>query len=302
VRFWQAVAFLPTDELLEVARMTEDAGYHGITVSDHIFYPERLSSPYPYSADGAPIWAPSTPWPDPWVLIGAMAAATTSLRFTTNIYVAPARNHFVVAKAVATASVLSDERVALGLAAGWMREEFDACGEDFGNRGRRLDELVEVLRALWRGGMQGFHGTYYDFEPVEISPVPRQPIPMYGGGDSDPAMRRAARLDGWIGNAYQPEEALRQVERLGRFRRSEGTLDRPDYEVMLALLAPPDVGLYRRMQDAGVTSMICAPWMLAPGATEGAGPSRSPADRAGALAAKRKAIEGFADAVIARMG
>ena len=301
MKFWQAVAFLDTDQLLDVARITEDAGFHGITVSDHVFYPAKLTTPYPYSADGKPIWAPSTPWPDPWVLIAAMAGATRTLRFTTNIYVAPARNHLVVAKAVATAAVVSGERVSLGLAAGWMREEFEAMGQDFDNRGRRLDELVEVLRTLWRGGMQEFHGTYYDFDPVQISPVPGQPIAIYGGGDTDAAMRRAARLDGWIGNAYQPEQALEHLERLNRFRRAAGTADRGGYEVVLALLTAPDVDLYRRMEDAGVTSLICAPWMLAPGALDGAEAWKSKADYQGSLAAKGQAIESFAETVIAKM-
>ena len=302
MKFWQAVAFLDTDQLLDVARITEAAGFHGITVSDHVFYPARLTSPYPYSPDGSPIWAPSTPWPDPWVLIGAMAGATATLRFTTNIYVAPARNHLVVAKAVATAAVVSRERVSLGLAAGWMREEFDAMGQSFADRGKRLDELVEVLRALWRGDMQEFHGAYYDFDPVQISPVPRGPIPIYAGGDSDAAMRRAARLDGWIGNAYQPEEALTHLDRLNRFRRAEGTAAKAGYEVMLALLSRPDVDCYRRMEDAGVTALICAPWMLAPGAMDAGGAWSSAADYRGALAAKRAAIEDFAEVVIAKMG
>jgi probable F420-dependent oxidoreductase len=301
VKFWQAVAFLDTDQLLDVARISEEAGFHGITVSDHVFYPAALTSPYPYSPDGSPIWAPSTPWPDPWVLIGAMAGATTTLRFTTNIYVAPARNHLVVAKAVATAAVVSGGRVSMGVAAGWMREEFEAMGQGFANRGRRLDELVEVLRTLWRGGMQEFHGTYYDFDPVQISPVPRDPVPIYGGGHSDAAMRRAAGLDGWIGNAYEPEEAHAELDRLSRFRREVGTADRPGYEVMLALLGPPDADVYRRVEDAGVTSLICAPWMLAPGAVDAGDAWRSKADYEGSLEAKRRAIEGFADTVMAKM-
>ena len=164
--------------------------------------------------------------------------------------------------------------------------------------------MVEVLRTLWRGGMQEFHGAYYDFDPVQISPVPRAPVAVYAGGDSEPAMRRAARLDGWIGNAYQPEQALEHVDRLNRLRRAEGTAGLPGYEVMLALLAPPDVDLYRRMEDAGVTSLICAPWMLAPGATTSADGSdawRSEADYQGSLAAKREAIEAFAETIIAKM-
>src|SRR5439155_1740265 len=154
-----------------------------------------LSTPYPYTPDGSPPFTPGTPWPDPWVLIGAMAAVTTRLRFMTNVYVAPARNPFLVAKQVGTAAVLSGDRVALGVGAGWMREEFEQLGQPFGDRGRRLDEMIEVVRALWRGGMVEHHGEHYDFHRLQMSPVPAAPVPIYCGGQSRRAIERASRLD-----------------------------------------------------------------------------------------------------------
>jgi probable F420-dependent oxidoreductase len=292
MKFWQAVAFLETDQLLDVARAAEDAGMHGIMVSDHICYPEQLASPYPYSPDGTPIWAPSTPWPDPWVLIGAMAAATTRLHFATNVFIAPARPLLTVAKQVSTAAVLSNDRVALGLAAGWMKEEFDLMGEDFARRGPRLDEMIEALRQLWAGGMVEYHGTFYDFDRLEISPVPDRPIPIYVGGHSEPALRRAARLgDGWIGNAYEPDDAFERVATMRRHLEAAGRAS-DDFEIVIAVLAPPDVELFRRLEDAGVTSMLCAPWMMAEVA-EGSYSST--------LDAKRRAIEEFGRDVIAKM-
>jgi probable F420-dependent oxidoreductase len=296
VKFWQAVAFLDTHQSIELARVSDECGYHGMMVSDHLFYPEKLTSHYPYSPTGAPIWDPATPWPDPWVLIGALSAVTNHLHFTTNIYIAAARNPFVIAKAVSTAAVISDNRVALGLAAGWMREEFEMLGQDFSNRGRRLDEMVDVLRTLWQGGWVEHHGPCYDFDRLQISPVPTKPIPIYGGGHSEPALRRAARLDGWIGNAYPPEEALEHLERLNAARRAAGTLGRTDYEIIVGFLARPDVDLYRRMEDAGVTGTICARWMVGPGA-----PSAEHVNRAADLAAKRQAVEEFATRVISPM-
>jgi probable F420-dependent oxidoreductase len=280
VKFWLGVAFLHPQEMLDMARVADGSGYHGIAVSDHVVYPEKLSTPYPYTSDGSPPFAPDTPWPDPWVLIGAMAAVTTRLRFMTNVYVAPARNPFLVAKQVSTAAVLSGDRVALGVGAGWMREEFAYLGQPFGDRGRRLDEMIDVLRALWRGGMVEHHGEHYDFDRLQMSPVPAAPIPIYCGGQSRRALERAARLDGWIGNAYTPEQAL---ELVGRVRR---TREDPAFEVIVSLLARPDADLYRRMEDGGVTGLLCAPWMR-PGADD--------------LAARRAAVERFADTVIAKL-
>jgi probable F420-dependent oxidoreductase len=294
VRFWQGVAFLELDELTEIARISDAAGYHGMMVSDHLFYPDNLSSPYPYAVDGAPAWSPDTPWPDPWVLIGALGAVTTRLRFATNIYVAASRHPIVTAKAVATAAVLSHNRVALGVGAGWMREEFEVLGTDFGTRGRRLDELVSVLRALWAGGMVEHHGRDYDFDRLEISPVPSAPVPVWGGGHSDAALRRAARLDGWIGNAYTPDDAIAHLDRLAAFRRDAGTADRGDYETIIGLLARPDLDLYRRFADLGVTGMLCAPWITARSGG-GGGATAAVANRSAALDAKRAAIEDFAE-------
>ncbi len=280
MKFWLGVAFLDHGELLDMARVADASGYHGIAVSDHVFYPEKLSTPYPYTADGSPPFAPDTPWPDPWVLIGAMAAVTTRLRFMTNVYVAPARNPFLVAKQVGTAAVLSGDRVALGVGAGWMREEFEHLDQAFGDRGRRLDEMIDVLRTLWRGGMVEHHGEHYDFDRLQMSPVPAAPVPIYCGGQSRRALERAARLDGWIGNAYTPEQALELVGRVRSARQD------PAFEVILSLLARPDADLFRRMEDAGVTGVLCAPWMR-PGADD--------------RVARRAAVERFADAVIAKL-
>ena len=280
MKFWLGVAFLESHELLDMARVADASGYHGIAVSDHVFYPEKLSTPYPYTNDGSPPFTPGTPWPDPWVLIGAMAAVTTRLRFMTNVYVAPARNPFLVAKQVSTAAVLSGDRIVLGVGAGWMREEFEQLGQPFGDRGRRLDEMIEVLRALWRGGMVEHHGEHYDFDRLQMSPVPAVPVPIYCGGQSRRAIERAARLDGWIGNAYTPEQAL---ELVGRVRRER---EDPEFEVIVSLLARPDADLYRRMEDAGVTGLLCAPWMR-PDANDGP--------------ARRAAVERFAETVIARL-
>lgn len=100
MKFWCATAFMDTRQLVKVSTMLDEAGYHGLMVSDHLVYPQKLVSKYPYSPheDGRPMWEPSASWPDPWVLIGAMSAVTTQLHFNTNIYVAPHRPLVQLAK------------------------------------------------------------------------------------------------------------------------------------------------------------------------------------------------------------
>jgi probable F420-dependent oxidoreductase len=265
MRFWCATAFMDTREVLAVAPLLDEAGYHGLMVSDHLVYPRDLQSRYPYSPhpDGRPIWEPETSWPDPWVLIGAMAAVTEQLRFTTNIYVAPHRPLLQLAKEVATAAVLSENRVALGAGAGWMKEEFDLQGQDYESRGRRLNEMIPALRALWQGGWVEHHGEHYDIPAVMMEPHPSEPVPIYGGGHTDAALRRAARLcDGWIGNAYGWDDAAHHVGRLKGFLDEYGRSG-DDFEIICGLYAMPEPDLFRRAEEElGITGTLCVPWAL----------------------------------------
>ena len=178
MKFWQSLSFTEPDQLIELAKIGEEVGFHGVMLSDHLFFPETVTSSYPYSADGAPVFSPDTPFPDPFVTIGAMAAATTTLQFSLLVYILPLRNPFEVAKATSTLAVLSGDRFAMGCGAGWMKEEFEQLGIDFHTRGKRLDEMIEVLRTLWKGGMQSHRGRFFDFEPMQMSPAPQRQVPI----------------------------------------------------------------------------------------------------------------------------
>jgi probable F420-dependent oxidoreductase len=268
MQFWSGTAFMDPLEAVPVAKMLDDAGYDGILCSDHMIFPRQLSSPYPDSADGKPGWQPETAWPDPWVLIGAMAAVTRRLRFSNAVYVAPARPLLEVAKLVATASVLSRGRVSLAAGIGWMREEYQLMGQEFGNRGRRLDEMIPALRELWKGGWVSWSGEYYQVPEMMLEPHPPSPVPILCGGESETALRRAARLcDGWVGYAYAWDEAVGYAERLTALRREYGRENDP-FEIVLALLEPPSVDVYRRAEDAGITTVMCRPWLGQVGGVE----------------------------------
>ena len=164
-----------------------------------------------------------------------------------------------VAKQVATASVISEGRVSLAVGVGWMREEFDLLGQDFGNRGKRLDEMIPALRALWQGGWVSWNGRYYQVPELMLEPHPSSPVPILCGGESEVALRRAARLcDGWVGTAYAWDDAVGYVQKLTALRREYGRQSEP-FEIMLALLELPSVDLYRRAEDLGITAVMCAP-------------------------------------------
>jgi probable F420-dependent oxidoreductase len=292
VEFWQHIAFLETDQLVDVARTAEEVGFTGIITADHQVWPRRLASPYPYTPDGTPLWAPETPWPDSWCLISAMAAATTTLQFTNSVYIAPARNLFTVAKLVATAAVISRGRVSLGVGVGWMKEEFDLHGTDFHTRGRRLDEMIDALRVLWTPGWQEFHGTFYDFDELMFPPWPPAPVPILAGGISDAAIRRAVtRCDGWLAEGARPlDEALEWVTRVRR-ERADSPRSAEPFRVFAAIGAELTPDVVHRCEDGGIDALICAPWMTAEVVA---------GNFSSTLQVKQDAIRRFADDVIAR--
>jgi probable F420-dependent oxidoreductase len=292
MEFWLGASFVDTGELPGLARAADRLGYDTVAISDHIFYAD-YEADYPYSETGDPPYAPETHWPDVWVTIGALAAATERVGFATNVYVAPARDLFTVAKAVSTAAVLSGNRVRFGVGAGWCADEFRQTGQDFRTRGRRLDEMIPALRTLWRGGVVEHHGAAYDFGPLRIAPVPDRPIPVYIGGDSDAALRRAARVgDGWIGNRIYREPQLSDLlDRLAGFLAEHGrTLG--DLDVIAPIGALPSAGLYRKWADRGVTGTLAAPWWLA---------TPEEKQRYTGLDLKIATMERFADEVIGKM-
>ena len=268
MKFLTSLAFSDPTHFCDVARAADDCGWYGIVVSDHVVHPEKIESPYPYTRDGSTRWQAPAPWPDPWVAVGAMAAVTERIRFTTGVYVLPLRNPFVVAKAVSTAAVMSGDRVTLGVGVGWMKDEFDLLGQSFRNRGRRMDEMIEVMRTLWAGGMVEHHGEYYDFGRLQMSPAPKARIPIVLGGLSEPALRRVGRLgDGWISDIHTTQELREIVAKIRAYRDEYGRADTP-LEIVAACSDAFDADGFRRLEEVGVTHVQTMPWLMYGGSTD----------------------------------
>ncbi len=268
MKFVTSLAFSDPAHYCDLAVAAESAGWDGLAVSDHVVHPEKIASPYPYTEDGSPRWDAPAPWPEPFVAIGAMAAVTTRLRFVTSIYVLPLRDPFTVAKAAGTAAVMSGNRLSLGMGVGWMREEFELLGQSFARRGRRADEMVAVMRTLWQGGMVEYHGEFFDFERLQMSPAPSEPIPILVGGVSEPALRRVGRLgDGWISDIHGVDEIREIVAKLRAYRAEYGREHEP-LEVLASCSDAVDVDGYRRLEDAGATTLQTMPWLFYGGPTD----------------------------------
>lgn len=263
MRFCQSLMYAHPDQWVELARHAESVGFDELALHDHVFYPEKLTSSYPYTPSGQPPFEASTTWPDVWVMAGAMAAVTQRIEFVTSIYVLPARNPFVAAQAVGTAAYVSGNRVRLGVGAGWMREEFEQLGQPFDRRGARMEEQIQVLRTLWQGGMVEHHGEFYDFDRLEMGLAPSAPVPILIGGHSERALRRAAAIaDGWLGVHYRREELKGYIEKVQQHRAEQGTTDRP-FTVEAAINdALPHAEVCAELAEAGLDTLITSAWLI----------------------------------------
>ncbi|WP_343600700.1 TIGR03619 family F420-dependent LLM class oxidoreductase [Mycobacterium sp.] len=260
MKFYISSAYLDSREIIEIATAAEELGYDGIGIPDHVVNLETLSTPYPYTRDGQRRWQPFTEWPDPWVLVGALAQVTTRLRFVTTVYIPAMRNPYAAAKAIGTAACLADGRVELGVGVGWCAEEFALMEQRFDDRGKRTDEMLELMAALWSPGWTEFDGRFYRTPRLEMQPTPPR-VPVYVGGLSATALRRAARHDGWIGDLISTDRAIEAVGRL-RAMRVENGLTMDDFTILTPLVDAFTVADYRRAADAGITGIVTMPWMF----------------------------------------
>jgi probable F420-dependent oxidoreductase len=253
----------PVDHLLPMARAAEEAGFDTITVPDSVFYPEQVSGEYPYSGDGSRFWTAETPFVDPFVAISAMVAVTEQIRFLTNVVKLPIRDPLLVAKQLSSMAALSHDRVGLGVGLSWMPEEFAWTHTDMRTRGKRADEMIEILKLVCGGGgpqWVEYHGRYYGFDRLMISPAPELPVPIYVGGLSEPGLRRAARLaEGWISVQNTSREITDAITALRGYLAEYGRADVP-FEVNALPTDAFDLDGYRRLADAGVTEFQCVPW------------------------------------------
>ncbi|MDO3636954.1 TIGR03619 family F420-dependent LLM class oxidoreductase [Mycolicibacterium arseniciresistens] len=280
MRFYISSAFLESREIIEIARAADDLGYDGMGIPDHVVNLETLKTPYPYTHDGSRRWKPFTHWPDPWVLVGALASVTERLRFVTTVYIPAMRDPYSAAKAIGTAAYLADGRVELGVGVGWCEEEFTLMGQRFDRRGKRTDEMLELFRTLWQPGWNEFTGEFYSAPRLEMEPTPPH-IPIYVGGLSDIALRRAARHDGWIGDLISTERAIASVDKLRALRADNG-LSMDGFTVLTPLTDAFTPEHYARAEAAGITGIVTMPWMFY------AGPQASLAEKVDGMERFRK--------------
>jgi len=218
------------EDLVRFAQQAEALGFYCLTVADHVIVPKNISIPYPYTVDGK---YPGTGYHlELLTTMSFLAGATQRIRFATSVMIAPYRNPIITAKMLASLDVLSNGRVIVGLGVGWMKEEFDNLGTPaFPERGRVTDEYIRAFHELWTSDNPTFNGKFCNFSNIVFLPKPVQKptIPIWIGGHSKQAIRRAARLgDGWhpIGGVptipLEPEDVRKDIATLTEFARAAG--------------------------------------------------------------------------------
>ncbi|MEB3370599.1 TIGR03619 family F420-dependent LLM class oxidoreductase [Saccharopolyspora mangrovi] len=262
MKFTMSVAMTPLDQLTELARTAEECGYTSVALPDSLFYSEQVSAEYPYTPDGSRMWNAETPWVDPLIAAAAMGAVTTRLRFYTSVLKLGPRNPVLLARQLASVASMTGDRFGLGLGLGWAPEEFEWCGAPYAKRGARVDEMIEIIRLILGGGMVEYHGKFFDFDKLQISPAPAEPMPFYVGGHTEPALKRAARVgDGWASAMMKLSELRETIDKLGELRASYDRADVP-FEIQAVCIDRFGVDGYREQAEVGVTDAIVVPWIF----------------------------------------
>jgi probable F420-dependent oxidoreductase len=288
MQFSLSIALNPPDQLIDIARTAEAHGFSSVVLPDSLFFSESVSAAYPYTPDGNRFWNAETPWVDPLVAAAAMGAVTTSLRFYTSVLKLGSRNPVLLARQVGSVAVLTGDRFGLGLGVGWSPEEFAWCGAPYADRGPRVDEAIDVLRLILDGGMVEYHGRFFDFDRLQMSPAPARRVPFYVGGHTEVALRRAARIgDGWSSAMMKFDDLRDTIDRLRVLRAEYGRADLP-FEIQAVCIDRFGLDGYRQLEEIGVTDVITVPWLF-----HGVGFD-------GELAAKQSSIQRFHDEVISK--
>jgi len=192
--------FVDPGEAVELAQAAEAAGFESIWTVDHVVVPAGYQSKYPYDPSGKLPSGEATVFPDPLIWLAYVAARTSTLRLGTGILIVPQRNPLVLAKELATLDHLSGGRMILGAGIGWLEEEFEALGVPFAGRGRRTEEAIAAMRALWSQEQASYAGSTTNFRDCFLRPQPPGgTIPVHVGGHSTAAAQRAGRIgDGFF--------------------------------------------------------------------------------------------------------
>ena len=252
-----------------IATNAERLGFATVWAPEHVVLLENFASRYPYSGDGELPIPTSTPLLDPFIALTYAAAHTSRIRLATGICILPERNPLVLAKVAASLDYLSNGRFALGIGIGWLEEEFKAIGIPWERRTQRTREYVEAMRSLWGDERSSYSGEFVRFENARSYPKPVRghKLPVLVGGQTDPALKRAAAYgDGWCGFNLTPEETAQKIKRIRELMKVGGRKPE-DFEFSMSPPATATPADLKRYRDAGVDELYLSPVLKQPPAS-----------------------------------
>ena len=243
----------------DFGRRAEDTGLDSIWMGEHVALFDRNTFPYPSSKDGRIPVPENGGLLDVVATFGFLAAATTTIRLGTGVALVPQRNPIYTAKEICTLDWLTDGRIDFGIGVGWNKEEVEACGYRWEDRGARCDEFLEVMRRLWTEPVVDFHGKWVNFETCRLDPKPIQKphVPIIVGGYADAALRRAVRFGaGWYGFSRDPAGTKEMIARLDAAFAKEGRTRPPEFQIIMTPPANMPIDAMREYEEAGVHRLV----------------------------------------------
>lgn len=265
MKFAIPLAVLNPSAWVEVTEEADRLGFESVWIPEHLVLPTSMGGSPHAGSDHPPI-PPHTPVFDALGYLSFLAARTTSIRLGTYVYNIGLRHPFVTARAAATLSMLSNDRLELGIGVGWLEAEWQAAGLDFATRGARADETIEICQRLWSEPEVEHHGRFFDFDSVAFDPKPPAPIRLHVGGDGPAALRRAAtKGHGWIPMNHTLDQIAEPIARMASLRAEAGIEGEVEITLAGRVESADDV---TRHADAGVHRMMVRPWQRTSDAIE----------------------------------
>ncbi len=258
MKFAYHATMCPPDQYLPLALAAEEAGFDTFTFPDSICYPKEGSDVYPYNDDGTREFLDGVPFLEPFVAIPYRAAKTEKLRFTTSVVKLAVRQPAIVAKQLSSMAVMIGDRFGFGVGISPWPEDFLACQIPWEKRGKRMDEMMEIVNGLMTGEYFGYDGEIFQMDPIKMTPVPDFHVPLLVGGHAKPALRRAARLgDGWISAGSSMDELKDMIGQIEDFRKEYGR-DQIPFEYHAMTEAAYTAQGVHQLAEIGVTEVIIA--------------------------------------------
>jgi len=248
----------PTEQYLPLCQAAEKIGFDSFTFPDSICYPREGSDVYPYNSDGTREFLDGVPFLEPFVAIPYLAAQTEKIRFSTSVMKLAIRQPVVVAKQLSSLAALIGDRFDFGIGISPWPEDFEAAQIPWEKRGKRMDEMMQIINGLMSGDYFEFRGDIFDLAAIKLTPAPQKRVPLLVGGHSEVALKRAARLgDGWIAAGGKIADYRVLIDRLNTLRK-EYQRDHLDFQIQAMSHDSFSIDGLLQLHDIGVTEVIVA--------------------------------------------